>query len=149
MVVGFCWFLLFLFVPETFWDRTPRPKARPPSRNASRLSIFRNRKESHTPHPFPTASGANQADAEENTDQSDLTSPARPSDIRSPSSFHRPTHGLHVGFAQDESQSNAMSSDASGNVDDTHLSPREAGPTSPAAASHMSEIQLSSNVTIQ
>lgn len=26
MIVGFCFVLLFLFVPETFWDRTPRPK---------------------------------------------------------------------------------------------------------------------------
>lgn len=26
MIVGFCFALLFLFVPETFWDRTPRPK---------------------------------------------------------------------------------------------------------------------------
>ena len=26
MVAGFCFALLFLFVPETFWDRTPRPK---------------------------------------------------------------------------------------------------------------------------
>ena len=26
MVVGFCFVLVFFFVPETFWDRTPRPK---------------------------------------------------------------------------------------------------------------------------
>jgi MFS family permease len=28
MVVGFNFVLLFLFVPETFWDRTPRPKSK-------------------------------------------------------------------------------------------------------------------------
>ncbi|KAI9848337.1 MAG: hypothetical protein M1838_000553 [Thelocarpon superellum] len=28
MVVALCFVLLFLFVPETFWDRTPRPKHR-------------------------------------------------------------------------------------------------------------------------
>ncbi len=28
MIVGFCFVLIFLFVPETFWDRTPRPKSR-------------------------------------------------------------------------------------------------------------------------
>ena len=28
MVVGFCFVLVFLFVPETFWDRTPRPHAK-------------------------------------------------------------------------------------------------------------------------
>src|SRR5690348_3344299 len=31
MVVGFGFALLFLFVPETFWDRTPRPKSRRPT----------------------------------------------------------------------------------------------------------------------
>jgi len=28
MVVGFCFVLMFFFVPETFWDRTPRPHAK-------------------------------------------------------------------------------------------------------------------------
>ncbi|KAL1959659.1 hypothetical protein VTO42DRAFT_1694 [Malbranchea cinnamomea] len=28
IIVGFCLVLLFLFVPETFWDRTPRPRVR-------------------------------------------------------------------------------------------------------------------------
>ena len=28
MEVGFCFFLMFLFVPETFWDRTPRPRSK-------------------------------------------------------------------------------------------------------------------------
>lgn len=26
MIASLCWVLLFLFVPETFWDRSPRPK---------------------------------------------------------------------------------------------------------------------------
>ena len=26
MIVGFCFFTVFFFVPETFWDRTPRPQ---------------------------------------------------------------------------------------------------------------------------
>jgi multidrug resistance protein len=28
IVVGFCFFLIFFFVPETFWDRAPRPARR-------------------------------------------------------------------------------------------------------------------------
>lgn len=28
MVVGFCFVLMFFFVPETFWDRTPRPHSK-------------------------------------------------------------------------------------------------------------------------
>ena len=35
MVVGFCAILLFFFVPETFWDRTPRPKSRRPTAHRS------------------------------------------------------------------------------------------------------------------
>jgi hypothetical protein len=31
LIAGFCLILLFLFVPETFWDRTPRPKSRRPT----------------------------------------------------------------------------------------------------------------------
>ena len=31
IVVGFCAILLFFFVPETFWDRTPRPKSKRPN----------------------------------------------------------------------------------------------------------------------
>ena len=36
MVVGFCGFLLFLFVPETFWDRVPHPR-----KKSSRPGFFR------------------------------------------------------------------------------------------------------------
>lgn len=41
MIVGACWFLLFFFVPETFWDRTPRPKSRTGSRIPSIASMYR------------------------------------------------------------------------------------------------------------
>ena len=37
IVVGFCFFLMFFFVPETFWDRTPRP--RPKNRKSAFASI--------------------------------------------------------------------------------------------------------------
>ncbi|KAJ4415831.1 hypothetical protein N0V85_002537 [Neurospora sp. IMI 360204] len=36
IVVGFCGFLLFLFVPETFWDRVPHPR-----KKSSRPNFFR------------------------------------------------------------------------------------------------------------
>ena len=36
MVVGLCFGLLFFFVPETFWDRTPRPKSRRPTSATNR-----------------------------------------------------------------------------------------------------------------
>lgn len=39
MVVGFCFVLMFLFVPETFWDRTPRPHSK--SRRTGLASLSR------------------------------------------------------------------------------------------------------------
>ena len=39
MVVGFCLVLMFLFVPETFWDRTPRPHSK--SRRTALASLSR------------------------------------------------------------------------------------------------------------
>lgn len=38
MIVVLCFFLMFLFVPETFWDRTPRPS--PKSRFESLSGLF-------------------------------------------------------------------------------------------------------------
>jgi MFS family permease len=88
IVVAFCGFLLFFFVPETFWDRAPQPRKLKKSR--SRPSIFRrlsSRPDVLHATPVPTA---------------------RPS-------FERPEHaaatpltpgtcakGQHVAFAGDE-----------------------------------------------
>lgn len=45
IIVGFGLLLLFLFVPETFWDRTPRAKSRGPTiRNRSVSSLIHRRK---------------------------------------------------------------------------------------------------------
>lgn len=40
MIVGFCLFLMFLFVPETFWDRTPRPRSKSRFASLSNLISF-------------------------------------------------------------------------------------------------------------
>ncbi len=46
IVVGFCFVLMFLFVPETFWDRTPRPHAKSKKTTFASISaIFH-----HPPH---------------------------------------------------------------------------------------------------
>ena len=43
MVVGFCFILMFSFVPETFWDRTPRPHSKSKRAGLSNLSkVFSN-----------------------------------------------------------------------------------------------------------
>ena len=42
LIGGFCFVLLFLFVPETFWDRTPRPRSRRPTAGQRSISnLFR------------------------------------------------------------------------------------------------------------
>lgn len=35
LIAGFCFVLLFFFVPETFWDRTPRPRVKRPGMHRS------------------------------------------------------------------------------------------------------------------
>lgn len=40
IIVGFCGFLVFFFVPETFWDRTPRPRGRSLSRLSSVTQLY-------------------------------------------------------------------------------------------------------------
>ena len=49
MVVGFCFVLMFLFVPETFWDRTPRPHKSRKTTFAALSAIF------HHPHERKSA----------------------------------------------------------------------------------------------
>ena len=104
MVVGFCGGLLFLFVPESFWDRSPVPKSRKNFKNTSRLSLFSKRRGSKTVPPNGLAS---QTDG--NIDSSNLektvTSRSASSPLpKKPAEVHRsvPPRSLHVGFAPDE-----------------------------------------------
>jgi hypothetical protein len=48
MVVGLCGGLLFLFVPESFWDRTPIPKNRTPRDSSGLFSRYISRKSVHS-----------------------------------------------------------------------------------------------------
>ncbi|KAL1896112.1 hypothetical protein Sste5346_004852 [Sporothrix stenoceras] len=84
IIVGSCFFLLFVFVPETFWDRTPRPKDRSRSRKTSRLNLF----DHHHHH-----------------DQQQETAPTTPAPQR-PQLPHRDTQNLHVGFSVPEEETN-------------------------------------------
>ncbi|OAA65879.1 MFS1 family protein [Niveomyces insectorum RCEF 264] len=84
IIVGACFFLLFFFVPETFWDRTPRPRHRSRSRKSSRRNLF-----SHGgPHP----------DQQHDGTKNDGGNGAEDAPQRPPLS-HRATQSLHVGFA--------------------------------------------------
>ncbi|KAK2629617.1 hypothetical protein QTJ16_000437 [Diplocarpon rosae] len=104
MVVGFCGVLLFFFVPETFWDRTPVPKSRSTSKNASRFSLLSGVRSPGLKSPKPAG-----LDKQGDGNLDDLVSnkplsavPSRIFHPKRPSIIHRPstTRHLHVGFAQ-------------------------------------------------
>jgi MFS family permease len=93
MVVGFCFFLIFFFVPETFWDRTPTPARRHThsrshspikQRNHFHLPSRHAKKDVHAPEsPLPS------------------TIPVEPPPT-SPLQHHsKLTKAAHVGFADD------------------------------------------------
>ncbi|KAK7408861.1 hypothetical protein QQX98_008984 [Neonectria punicea] len=94
MVVALGFVLLFLFVPETFWDRTPHPKSR--SKHESRRPSFLHRHSSRhasghmTPHERPT--------------ENDLTTPASPGAARK-------ARDVHVGFAPETPASKSTGED--------------------------------------
>ena len=92
IVVGFCSLLLFLFVPETFWDRAPVPhKRKTQTRSMSNLNIFRSR-----------APAEKQADALDDDLDAELTEkPAKKhahfgpeDDLSDTSEESLPTHGV-------------------------------------------------------
>ncbi|KAK3331085.1 major facilitator superfamily domain-containing protein [Apodospora peruviana] len=106
IIVGFCGFLLFLFVPETFWDRVPHAKK--PRVSSSRPSFFRRYSSKHqtpqlgapttpaevTHHSEPIGDVAAAAVSPPPPVASSPVSP-------SPVTPHRVKHAHHVGFAPD------------------------------------------------
>ena len=97
IIVGFCWVLLFLFVPETFWDRTPRPKLHKPSHEKLNSGIFGGRKMSLSqPHNAVEVGDASNGGAALHT-----TTTLNETSSKSPLA-RRPLRALHVGFAQEE-----------------------------------------------
>ncbi|KAJ8109143.1 hypothetical protein OPT61_g7675 [Boeremia exigua] len=91
IVVGFSFFLIFFFVPETFWDRTPRARGRSHARSRSRSP----RRHSH--FHLPTKHHKKSAD--------DLAAPAITSAAATPLAATPLDHPkktsktAHVGFA--------------------------------------------------
>ncbi|KAI9645255.1 hypothetical protein NHQ30_005990 [Ciborinia camelliae] len=102
MIAGFCWILLFFFVPETFWDRTPRPK-RARSKNQSRKSS----NISQIIHRFGSLRSS-KVDVSHQLDGNE----GEPQSMRSPTiqmGPAEPTRSLHVGFVPDDLNSDSTS----------------------------------------
>ena len=119
MVVGFCLVLMFFFVPETFWDRTPRPHSKPRKAAFPSLSrIF-----SHPTHleqpQAETTGGDSSADMRKFAigNAASSTGPHRPTIAERRQ--QKPQH--HVGFADQGTNMDAKpkSSSDSGSYDET------------------------------
>ncbi|KAI0487662.1 major facilitator superfamily domain-containing protein [Xylaria cf. heliscus] len=90
IVVGFCGVLLFFFVPETFWDRTPIPKS---ARRVSKRPSFFSRRSSAR-NAVPRVSQAAGATSEQPTHEDSEIKP-----IEEKLEVARPKQERHVGFA--------------------------------------------------
>jgi hypothetical protein len=115
MVGGFCWILLFLFVPETFWDRTPRPKSRNTSKSiskltsksGSKLSLFRHRKPSH-PQAAPATDLEKNINNPQDEENERIGNAPLSADLSEPSPAHPPTRSAHVAFAPEDAEVNEV-----------------------------------------
>jgi hypothetical protein len=147
MVGGFCWVLLFLFVPETFWDRTPRPKSRHHTNNHSKLLVFRERLMSHVSHHVPKMSPAHQVDGsgEAPVERMPTADSAAESTLRRPSQVHRAARSLHVGFAGGDSGMNEKSDTYE--THDGHVSPN--GHIDPIGVLGMTPVETPSSGNVQ
>ena len=88
IVIGFCFFLIFFFVPETFWDRTPR-------RHKLKNPFVPRHKSSGTPRH----DGAR-------TPMSPISPPEQ-------ETTHAKSKNVHVGFAEDNTLHGVVPNDSS------------------------------------
>lgn len=94
ITVGFCFFLIFFFVPETFWDRAPRPRDRTRTRSTSPGKHHQHLRLPSLPrHPRTPGQHLNHEDQTEPLSPTVLT-PA-------PDTPRRPPKALRVGFADE------------------------------------------------
>jgi len=96
MVVGLLGVLLFFFLPESFWDRTPRPRSRKSSKNHSRVSVILGSSRNHSQTRLKGS--PQQVDGVEDEPKR-KPSTKKPSPPTQPSATHQPPRNLHVGFA--------------------------------------------------
>ncbi|CZT04608.1 related to HOL1 protein [Rhynchosporium graminicola] len=105
MVVGFCGILLFLFVPETFWDRSPVPKSRKTSRSTSKFSMFAGMRSTKTEKATATGLERQGDGVIDDPSLDNANTPARNLQRKRPPMALGPStlRNLHVGFAQEDS----------------------------------------------
>lgn len=117
MIVGGFFFLLFFLVPETFWDRTPRPRNR---RSHKRPGAHRTMSDLVS-HGFHRGRQSHVQLADEATESKEGT--PRPT---------KRNKNTHVGFAEDEADNEKQHIDAGQNFDTVHTPISEEITTAPA-----------------
>ena len=136
MVVGFCLVIMFFFVPETFWDRTPRPHKNRKTTLANISRIF-----SH-PHNEEKADLSTGGDGSADMRRLAL------GNLTSATGSQRPTiaerrqqkHAHHVGFADQSQQpgDEEISKDELALHLGSHDAHRGRAPELPSATEHIS-----------
>jgi hypothetical protein len=128
MVVGFCDVLLFFFVPESYWDRTPVPKNRRQSKNGSIFSLFSSFRQSRIQQlGLPAGQPTSIVDHTEAFEKTATLGSANGNLPKRPTPAHRNVSTRHVGFAPEKSKHR----DEDGNAD--HVGPVSDGAMSPLA----------------
>jgi MFS family permease len=95
IVVGFCFFLIFFFVPETFWDRAPRPAKR---HNRARS---KSPGQHHGHFHLPNMHHKKAVDASQAQNASVPATPLPTSPLAAPNEVPAKRHkNTHVGFAE-------------------------------------------------
>lgn len=112
IVVGFCFFLIFFFVPETFWDRAPRPAKR---HNRARS---KSPGQHHGHFHLPNMHHKKAVDASQAQNASVPATPLPTSPLAAPNEVPAKRHkNTHVGFAEpdpDEMTDHADIADGTG-----------------------------------
>jgi hypothetical protein len=141
MIGGLFCCLLFLCVPETFWDRSSRPESMSASR--SHCNASEQKGESYVCFSEPTKSTIHQAGRNSEATLGGPVSPAGNTTMRSPSSFHGPIDILHAELMLDESRPKLGKSE---NIDAASSCPRTKNPPTAVSPVLWSRPDLSGNI---
>lgn len=135
MVVGLCGGLLFLFVPESFWDRTPVSKSRRISKNPSKPSLFSLKRLASPKSGLQQAAGEG-SDTIRKIQSPPESLPKRPALAAHGHSTIRGMQNLHVGFLQEKDEEHLydVKIDGAANLQD--------GPTSPLTESGVNPVDV-------
>lgn len=113
MVVGLCFLLTFFFVPETFWDRTPRPHTK-----TRRTGLVNISKIFHHDHDGEKGESQVGGEGPLDTRQLAIGHSASANGNATIAQRRQQKHAQHVGFADQAHDSNDMKEEAGTNLDE-------------------------------